>query len=197
MALFANYRLPSLIFTQSSGSVHLSRDNRFKRCLRMLFYTLIFSSLYLSIATTFIKAQVINELCFLNLVGDFLANDNRKIAQYSGFMTSDLAAKIMTQKGAAYQLMIETPEVNYQNLSGPYFERNIAVDLIFQDSTEHISRVNWTDTLHRNQIKAVRKTAYQELRGADPRWLPKYLGPGLMVTAGISGLIALFYIRSS
>ena len=158
---------------------------------------MIISILPVLISPTFSKAQKINELCFEDLVGNFLAKDVREFSSYNGFTTEGLREKIDSVSGAPFKLMIEDPEVNFENIPGPYFVRSIAVNLIFQDTMDHASTVTWTDTLHRKQIGEVRKTAYRKLRGTDPRFAPKYLTPGLLVAAGISGIISLFYIRSS
>lgn len=173
------------------------RDRPFWTAYICVYKALIISIILISISPYFAKSQIINELCFEELVVNFLSKDERKISSYSGFKTGTLSNKIDTVTGAPYQLMIEDPEINFENLPGPYFSRSIVATLIFQDSTNQVSTLSLTDTLHRSRIREVRKTDYQKLRGTDPRFVSKYLSPGLLVAAGISGIISLFYIRSS
>lgn len=161
------------------------------------FSVLIISGLALSFTPNICKSQKTNELCFNELVGNFLANDAREFAGVSGFRTSGLEKYLDSTESAPYRLRIEAPQVNYEKLKGSQFAREVSAELTFVDSTDHLTVLTFRDTIQRREISATRKTKFSELKGTDPRWLPKYLLPAAFIGVGITGIISLFYIRSS
>ena len=162
-----------------------------------LCFLLIFSALQILFLPNFANAQKTNELCFEESITKFLVSDPREFSGVRGFQTDGLAGKLDSVPDAPYQLRIGVPQVNYENLQGPYFAREITTDLTFVDSTDHLSTVTWRDTLHKRDIAASRKGSPPELKGTDPRWTAKILWPAAMITGGIAGIISLFYIRSA
>lgn len=167
--------------------------DRFKRP----FYLLIISTLAFSFYPNFCKSQKTNELCFDELVGNFLSKDSREFSGVSGFRTSGLENFLDSTATAPFRLRIEPPSVNYEKLEGSEFAREVSAELSFVDSTDHLTILTWRDTIQRREISATRKTKFHELKGNDPRWLSKYLVPAAFIGVGITGIISLFYIRSS
>lgn len=158
---------------------------------------LIISYLCFSFVAVFSKAQKTNELCFDDLVVNFVAGHPREFREVKGFLTPGLSDRLKPAPEADFILNIAEPQVTYENLTGPYFAREIEANLNYRDSTDHEYAVTWRDTLHRKQVKAARNTKLKILRGADPRFHAKFLLPGLLIGTGIAGIISLFYIRSS
>jgi hypothetical protein len=160
-------------------------------------YALIISGLAISVFPNICKAQITNELCFNELVGDFLSTDSRKFSGVDGFRTPALEKFLDSTAGANYRLRIDPPSVNYEKLKGAQFAREVSAELNFVDSTDHLTVLTWRDTIQRREIPATRKTKISELKGSDPRWFSKYLVPAAFIGVGITGIISLFYIRSS
>ena len=181
----------------TEGSLRRHRDRVLNRLKMGMFIMLIFSVLETTFFVKMAKAQISNELCFQDLTLKFLRSQTKDFRDVTGFTTTGLLENIVPVKSSPYTLEIGVPDVMYERLPGKRFLRTMEMNLIFRDSSEHEYNVIQTDTLRRKEIRQARKTKYAELRGEDPRFVPKYLVPALMIGAGISGIISLFYIRSS
>lgn len=197
MRLNALYRPAIRLSLLGRTSPYPKGDIAFKARFCGPLYLLIISALLIQFFPNSAKAQKTNELCFEELVANFLVSDPRKYSGVKGFRTAGLASQLDSVADAPFYLRIDPPLVNYENLKGPYFAREVSADVVFVDSTDHLSTLTWRDTLHRRDLSAVRKTDHPVLKGTDPRWRSKVLAPAVLIGAGIAGIISLFYIRSA
>lgn len=179
-----------------NGSLCRGRDNRFKDDFWRPVYLLIISTLWTTNFALYAKAQKTNELCFEELMGNFLASDSRKYSAVIGFRTPGLNGVVDSTLGVPLSLRIDPPQVSFEKIDREKYTREVLVDVVFIDSTEQLRSLVWRDTIGRRDIGKVRRTKYPELKGTDPRWAARFLAPGIMLGAGIAGILSLFYIRS-
>jgi hypothetical protein len=177
--------------------IHQPIGDRASKRLKMgRFCTLIFSTLTIQFSCSFSKAQISNELVFERLVTHSVIAQGHPIDSVKGFVTDVLNAQILRTPSAAKDLIIEPPTVEFTRLGKGMWERSVATIVNYQDSMEHSYSLAFKDTLTAKEIKVVRKTRYPELRGKNPRFTSKYLGPALLIGTAIAGIISLFYLRS-
>ena len=70
------------------------------------------------------------------------------------------------------------------------------LDRISDDARES-GAVDDRRVMTKAQLRQVRKSRYAELRGNDPRWTVRILVPAAIIVSGITGIISLFYTRST
>jgi hypothetical protein len=171
-------------------------DRASKRLKISRLYALIFSTLLMMFLGISSKSQISNELVFEQLILESASSHAHPVDSIQGFFTDGLLAKITRTPGADKDLIVETPSVDFKRLGKKRYERSLAIIVNYQDSTEHSYSLNHKDTLDAKALKEVRKTSYPELRGKNPRFASKYLGPALLIGTAIVGIISLFYLRS-
>ena len=143
-------------------------------------------------------SQIVNqEQAYENLVLNYLKLDQRTIKEATGSLTEKMKFQIEVDSSGEYSFSVEPPLIRYDKISRTRFVRTLQTDLVFTDSTEHRTSLTLPDTLPNRQLPAASSTAYEWLRGSDPRLRTKYLYPGLGIGGGIAVIISLFYIRSS
>lgn len=170
------------------------RDHKISR----IEFKLLIISILIHICSPFsLSSQISNQSTFEKLVIDHLERDLRTINKLDGTTTPAIEQAVKIQSDGEFALTVEPPLIQYKNLDGPNFQRQIQTDIIFTDSTEHRSTVTWTDTLHRSKIPDARDTELKSLQGPDPRFRAVYLRPALGIGGGIALIISLFYIRSA
>ena len=120
-----------------------------------------------------------------------------KVGKYTGFLAEQTKAHGRTFSDSKMTLDVETPTVIFQRIAKGKFQRTIGIDLVYKDSVETRMALNQIDTLDRKDIPEARRVEEKALRGADPRFVRKFLIPLAGISGGIAGIISLFYIRSS
>lgn len=157
---------------------------------------LVFSVLFVFNLGLFAKGQISNELVFDSLVYSEMQKRKANINHLTGFLTIGIQNQIDTLSGGKDSLEIEAPIVNYEKLGEGRILRKIETDLIFKSGKEERNHVEYSDTLQRKDLKAIRTTKYQPLKGDHPGNIAKFLWPSLGVGTGVGIVLSLFYIRS-
>jgi|GEM_PF-2557008 len=157
---------------------------------------LIFSLLLMGCMSHSLNAQISNELVFDSLVCSQVQKKEANIGYLTGFLTNGIQAKIDTTNGGKDSLEIETPMVNFSKLSDGRYLRNVETDVIFKTPVEERFHLSHSDTLNRKDLRAVRATKLESLKGEHPGNVAKFLWPTLGLGAGVGIVLSLFYIRS-
>ncbi|MEM7039604.1 MAG: hypothetical protein AAF570_21705, partial [Bacteroidota bacterium] len=172
-------------------------DRRLERMFFSAYILLIFSVLQTLLFPNFAKSQISNELCFETLSIKFLEGQPIEYKEVKGFTTPGLSTQLKPVASAPAVLKIDPPVVTYEKVGKGKYLREMTLNFVFTDSTDHEYGVSQTDTLNRKDIRTARATKFKELRGEHPGPGSKYLIPALIIGTGLSGIISLFYIRSS
>ena len=142
-----------------------------------------------------------NQKLYEYLVERYLSRNNPSYRAVEGFRTDGLDSVWNIEPGTSQILVIEPPVVEYEPIKrkkvirtiniGFGFRDTVSVDSLFQSRS-----IEWSDTLQMTDLHFVRKTNYVDLKGENPRKLYKFILPVIAIVAGISSVIALFYLRS-
>lgn len=125
-----------------------------------------------------------------------IVSKGRPIDSLAGFEVDSLRFKIRFTPSAKRYMTIEEPNVDYTKIDAGKYRRTITSVVSFVDTTEMSLPIHFQDTIRREDLRTVRKSAPLPLRGTDPRWVVKYLAPAALIGTGIAGIISLFYFRS-
>ena len=192
MVLVRSERISSL----PNGSYQLVGDRAAQRTKFFGFLTLIFSVLHVILSANVVKSQISNELAFDTMILEKLHQKSIPVDTLTGFVSGQLRSKIQLTDGAKRSLSIEEPTVVYNRVNRSTVSRRLTSVLTFRDSTEIGFHVIYQDSIPVGDLRRVRKSVDPLLRGMDPRWTAKYLGPVLLIGTGIAVIISLFYLRS-
>ena len=192
MVLVRSERISSL----PNGSYQLVDDRAAQRTKIFGFLTLIFSVLHVILSANVVKSQISNELAFDTMILEKLHQKSIPVDTLTGFVSGQLRSKIQLTDGAKRSLSIEEPTVVYNRVNRSTVSRRLTSVLTFRDSTEIGFQVIYQDSIPVGDLRRVRKSVDPLLRGMDPRWTAKYLGPVLLIGTGIAVIISLFYLRS-
>ena len=192
MVLVRSERISSL----PNGSYQLVGDRAAQRTKIFGILTLIFSVLHVILSANVVKSQISNELAFDTMILEKLHQKSIPVDTLTGFVSGQLRSKIQLTDGAKRSLSIEEPTVVYNRVNRSTVSRRLTSVLTFRDSTEIGFQVIYQDSIPVRDLRQVRKSVDPLLRGVDPRWTAKYLGPVLLIGTGIAVIISLFYLRS-
>ena len=192
MVLVRSERISSL----PNGSYQLVGDRAAQRTKIFGILTLIFSVLHVILSANVVKSQISNELAFDTMILEKLHQKSIPVDTLTGFVSGQLRSKIQLTDGAKRSLSIEEPTVVYNRVNRSTVSRRLTSVLTFRDSTEIGFQIIYQDSIPVRDLRQVRKSVDPLLRGVDPRWTAKYLGPVLLIGTGIAVIISLFYLRS-
>lgn len=192
MVLVRSERISSL----PKPSYQTIGDRALKSTKFFTFLTLIFSLLQVLLSANSVKCQINNELAFNTMILQKLAQKSIPIDTLSGFVPDELRSAVALTNGARRCLTIEEPSVEYSKIDKATLLRRLTTVLTFRDSIEIGFPLVFQDSIPMKDLRRLRKSDEPALRGVDPRWAAKYLGPVLLIGTGIAVIISLFYLRS-
>ncbi len=159
---------------------------------------LIFSFLALILSLNESKAQISNELYFDSAIASHLEKTKPKFGSTAGFLTEKSRAQIPLDSTLPLQFFVEVNRLEFEKLDQAYRRTlMLVVEHRLGDSAVASYAQQLIDTIPKSSLRAVRKTHYPELKGNDPRWTVRLLFPAAVIVSGITGIISLFYIRST
>ena len=123
--------------------------------------------------------------------------EQSNISKLEGLVTNEIKAKILTDslgKGTKIEFYLE--EIRYEPLGKGNFARFLQGSVNLVDSVERPQEWTFSDTLTGKELKGVRKTKVEQLKGKNPRFLGKIIVPLVAISASVGAVIALFYVRS-
>ncbi len=192
MVLVRSERISSL----PSPSYQRLGDRAFRKTKFFTFFALIFSILQVILSANTVKSQISNELAFNTMILEKLGQKSIAIDTLAGFVPDFLRDTIKVTLGAKRSLLIEEPSVEYSKIGKGRLLRRVSTVLTFRDSVEVGFPLVYQDSIPVSDLRRVRKSKEPALRGVDPRWAAKYLGPVLLIGTGIAVIISLFYLRT-
>lgn len=145
-----------------------------------------------------LNAQITNELYFDNTIKAHLEKTKPKFGKIDGFLTEHSQAQITLDTSLPLQFFVEVSRLEFEKIETGYQRTlQLVMEHRLGDSAVGSYAQQLVDTLPKANLRAVRKTHYPELRGNDPRWTVRVLLPAAIIVSGITGIISLFYIRST
>jgi hypothetical protein len=159
------------------------------------FILLIITGLLSTFSTKTVNGQISNELAYDSLI----LSKSHLFGPGFRFVTGTITPRL--ERG----LRIDTagangveflPDIKWNPLKGKKMERILEVKMIFSDSLHTEIALMQKDTLQNSQIRLARKTHFRELRGDNPRFVPRILIPAATIVTGVVVIISLFYVRS-
>ena len=95
------------------------------------------------------------------------------------------------------QIKIGEPSVEYTSLSKRFYIRTLTIPIQQKDSIVRQKTLSYADTLDWKLLKEIRKSSANPLKGDNPSPWGRWIGPALLITTGIGGIFAVFFIRSN
>lgn len=193
MAIFSPMERVSPQLTQSHMAGGDRGSNRLK--LGRIFALIVSGLLFLS-SSFFCKSQTTNQLAYESLVRQLVADHHRPFDSLVGVTTPALDTLLLRDATANCNLQVGPPRINWRKLGHGRYLREMEVTILYTDSNGGEFLAAATDTVPRRDIRQLRKSKVPELRGENPRFVSKYLGPAALIGILIAGIISLFYLRS-
>ena len=173
-------------------------DRVLNRLILSRFFPLIVSFLGLLLSLNESKAQISNELYFDTAIASHLEKTKPKFGSTDGFLTEKSRSQISLDSTLPLQFFVEVNRLEFERLDQAYRRTlMLVVEHRLGDSAVASYAQQLIDTIPKSSLHAVRKTRYPELKGNDPRWAVRLLFPAAIIVSGITGIISLFYIRST
>jgi hypothetical protein len=173
-------------------------DRVLKRVKFNRFFLLIVNVLGLLLIAISSKAQITNELYFDSAITAHLSKSQTKFGSVGGFLTDHTRSLVKVDSTLQLQFFAEVSRLEFEKVEGGYARTfQLVLEHRLGDSAVASFAQQLLDTVPRAQLRQVRKTRYVELRGNDPRWTVRILMPTAIIVSGITGIISLFYIRST
>jgi hypothetical protein len=173
-------------------------DRVLKRMKFWPFFRLIFSLLAASLLINPVKSQITNELYFETAIASHLAKSPTKFGSVDGFLTDHAQSLVALDSALALQFFVEVARLGFDKVDGGYARTfQLVMEHRIGDSAVASFSQQLNDTIPKAQLRQVRKSRYAELRGNDPRWTVRILLPAAIIVTGITGIISLFYTRST
>lgn len=145
-----------------------------------------------------VKSQITNELYFDTAIANHLAKSPTKFGTVDGFLTDHARSLVKLDSTLALQFFVEIARLSFDKVDDAYVRTfQLVMEHRIGDSAVASFSQQLNDTIPKAQLRQVRKSRYAELRGNDPRWTVRILVPAAIIVSGITGIISLFYTRST
>jgi hypothetical protein len=173
-------------------------DRVLNRLIWNRFFSLIISVLVAIVTTNEAKSQITNELYFDAEIRAHLEKTKSNFGILGGFLTDQSKSLVQLDTASRLTFFVEIAALEFEKLEEGYQRTfQLVMEHRLADSAVASFSQQLKDTVAKSALRQVRKTPYSELKGNDPRWAVRVLVPVAIIATGITGIISLFYIRSS
>lgn len=142
-------------------------------------------------------AQVTHDSLYVQLLREYAEQVERPVRKVSGGIFPADTLLFAYDSLSILEIKIGEALVEFTSLPEKKYIRSLSISIQQKDSILRQKNVRYVDTLHWKLLKQLRKQSSPQLRGDDPSPWGKWIGPALLISAGIGGIFAVFFLRSN
>ncbi len=167
----------------------MEKKNRYHR-LKTYLYLLLF--LWLSSGFS----QPPNDSLYTQMLMEYANTLEFPVNSIKGLLFPRDSSLFARDSSSHVALSFAEPELSYLPISKKVFQRLLAVRVQQRDTIARQKTLQYVDTLDLIALKRVRKRSSPLLKGDNPTLWGKWVKPVLLISTGIGGIFALFFLRS-
>ena len=142
-------------------------------------------------------SQSSHDSLYIHLLGEYAEGIGGPVQKVSGGISPTDTLLFSYDTLSDLQIKIGEPLVEFTSLPNKYYQRTLTIPIQQKDSILRQKTLRYTDTLDWKVLKEIRKQSSSPLKGDNPTAWGRWIGPALLITTGIGGIFAVFFLRSS
>ena len=140
--------------------------------------------------------QVSNDSVYTYLIQEYANSLSSPIQSVKGLVFPQDSSFFPLDSTSANQLSLTEPEILFLSLEKKVFQRTVSVKVQLRDSIVRQKTLRYTDTMALSMVKRIRKQSHPLVKGDNPSLWGRWIQPALLITTGVGGIFALFFLRS-
>lgn len=140
--------------------------------------------------------QVSNDSIYSHLIEGYANSLPSPIQTLTGLVFPQDSSFFARDSTSNSQLSLAEPEILYLPLEKKVYQRTVSVRVQLRDSIVRQKTLRYTDTIALSTVKYIRKQSHPLVKGDNPTLWGRWIQPALLITTGVGGIFALFFLRS-
>ena len=140
--------------------------------------------------------QVSNDSVYTHLIQEYANELSAPIQMIKGLVFPEDSSFFTLDSTSNRQVSLAEPEILFIPLEKRIFKRTVSVRVQLRDSIARQKTLRYTDTLALNVVKQIRRKSHPLVKGDNPTLWGRWIQPAILITTGVGGIFALFFLRS-
>ena len=165
--------------------------------ISVLFCKSLFGGVLCLLLSLPVWAQPSNSQVYRQLIEQYLQKHPENFRKVSGQILKDYFPPYTTDSTATATLQVFLPDLSYTREKRGVYVRKMDLSINRKDSVTVSRTLAYQDTLNRKQLRHIIRNSPEELQGDNPTRWGKWIGPTVLISTSIAGIVSLFFLRSS
>ena len=141
-------------------------------------------------------SQPTNDSLYTHMLGEFANTLETPVNSIQGILFPEDSSLFSRDTSSHISLNFAEPEISYLLIAKKVYQRQMDIKVQLRDSIARQKTLQYVDTLGLLSLKQIRKRSRPALKGDNPTLWGKWIKPALLISTGIGGIFALFFLRS-